>query len=124
MKVNEEAEVLTVMAKEVPVILIVAITEGVMIREVRILIIAEAAVVGEEEILMDAVLQAQLMVATEETEILMVAVAEAVMAETTKIIRAITRWCLCLEHPVIAPDQDAVCPSVSPKKGHGLVFEN
>lgn len=109
MKVNEEEEVLTIMAKEIPVILIVAVMEGIMVGEVRILMVVAAAVV--------------------EAQILMVATEEAVMVvtvppEMTKIIRAIIRWYACLEHPAIAPDQDAARPSVSPKKAHGLVFEN
>lgn len=112
MKVNEEEEeeeVLTIMAKEVPVILIVAIMGGIMIREVPILMVVEAAVAG--------------------VEILIVAAGEAVImvmevTETPKIIRAIIKWYQCLEHLVIAPDQVAVCPSVSPKKAHGLVFQN
>lgn len=104
MKVNEEEEgeeVLTIMAKEVLVILTVAVMGGIMIREARILIVVEAAVV-----------EVELLIAAE------------VVFQTMTIIRAIIMWCQCLEHLVIAPDQDAVCPSVSLKKVHGLVFEN
>lgn len=107
MKVNEEEEegeeVLTIMAKEVPVILIVAIMGAIMIREANLMVL-ESAVVG--------------------VEILILVAEEAVVkvTETTKIIRAIIMWYQCLEHLVIAPDQDAVYPNVSLKKVHGLVF--
>jgi len=104
--VNEEEEgeeVLTIMAKEVLMILTVAVMGGIMIREARILMVVEAAVVGVE---------------------ILMAAEEAVVTQTTTIIKAIIMWCQCLEHLVIAPDQDAVCPSVSLKKVHGLVFEN
>lgn len=92
-------------------ILIAAVMEEVMVREVRILMVVEAETFT---------------VAVAEAMTLMVAFVGVVMVvtlllETMKIIRAITRWYRCPEHHKTVKDQDAAYPSVSLKRDRGLV---
>jgi len=149
---NEEEEDRTTIKVDLAILIAAAIlmaaailTEAVILtematgREVRILMVEESATVVEAEMLTAAVAAVAilsssvvavtiLMAAVVAVAILMAAVVEVMVItvppRTTKIIRAIFKWCLCLGHLETALVLDAAYPSVSPRKDRGLVYEN
>lgn len=107
-----EGEVLIITVKEVLVILMAAVMAEVReAREVRILTVVEAGT---------------FMVAVAEAMTFTVAAVDVMVdtlpLETMRIIRAIIRWYRCPEHRKTVKDQDAVHPSVLPRRDRGLVF--